>query len=449
MEIQHPIYKELENIQSFFDKNEIKYLDKNAQKNGYTIDFTLNLKSYISETEIAEVFQFVLFLKKQKNDLLEFEIYIKQSNNIPFHPNFKLLNYGLPILFFDKKAIWVGSLEKHYNVVEYVKEMILSLQYHKKYININEVGNEKAKDWYLKKLHLENTGFPTDTKFDKFISTKKTFNPIAKKFTIDSDKKSIVNLEPTKNKKFTIVDKTDYTLKEKTVPKNYFEADEALNSTCENLKSNALLYISKKAKNQIWEHISWGDLNTSANKNEQGGILLGQVYIDKERENQVGIVEEVVFGKSAKGNPTYLEMNHSTWSEMLEAADSIIDAQPEADIQIIGWYHTHPNGLDVFMSGTDLNTQSRFFNKDWHYAIVLNPHREIWKAFVGKNADECKGFFIQNEKTANNLNINSANTENLKKKDKLIWVLIVLIVILITIILFDIYRKMSKPFFWY
>jgi hypothetical protein len=53
------------------------------------------------------------------------------------------------------------------------------------------------------------------------------------------------------------------------------------------------------------------------------------------------------------------------------------------DLKIIGWYHTHPNDLGVFMSATDRRTQELYFNKPGDFAIVLNPQRCHSQAFLG------------------------------------------------------------------
>jgi len=89
-------------------------------------------------------------------------------------------------------------------------------------------------------------------------------------------------------------------------------------------------------------------------------------------------------------------MTHETWKEMLDKADKLLEQSGSA-LQIIGWYHTHPNTLDVFMSGTDQNTQSRLFGNDWQFAIVLNPQKRIWCAFYGSHSTECQGYIIDNE----------------------------------------------------
>jgi proteasome lid subunit RPN8/RPN11 len=127
---------------------------------------------------------------------------------------------------------------------------------------------------------------------------------------------------------------------------------------------------------------------------EQGGLLLGNVFYDHDLNNYHGIVQKAIPGDSAKGSAVYLQMGHDTWSEMMHKIDKIQEEEKELNLRVIGWYHTHPNELNVFMSGTDMNTQQKFFNEDWHFAIVLNPHRQIWKVFSGKDASVCRGYFL-------------------------------------------------------
>jgi len=79
---------------------------------------------------------------------------------------------------------------------------------------------------------------------------------------------------------------------------------------------------------------------------------------------------------------------------MIDMVDVYLEENPDKSVQIIGWYHTHPRNLGVFMSHTDINTQKLHFNKNWHYAIVLNPQKKIWKAFYGEQAHECLGYFM-------------------------------------------------------
>jgi hypothetical protein len=34
------------------------------------------------------------------------------------------------------------------------------------------------------------------------------------------------------------------------------------------------------------------------------------------------------------------------------------------------------------------------FGNDWHFAVVLNPQRRVWRVFHGKAAIECPGHVL-------------------------------------------------------
>ncbi|MFH1113028.1 MAG: hypothetical protein V1792_03825 [Pseudomonadota bacterium] len=158
--------------------------------------------------------------------------------------------------------------------------------------------------------------------------------------------------------------------------------------------SSHRLYILQTAKNEIFRHITWGR-QIPDNSVEQGGLLLGRAFRDEEVGIMFGVVERAVAGSSARGTSAYLEMDHETWKAMIDKVDSVLEITPGSGLQIIGWYHTHPNTLDVFMSGTDKGTQQRFFACEWQFGVVLNPQRTIWRVFYGKDAQECQGFIVE------------------------------------------------------
>lgn len=173
-----------------------------------------------------------------------------------------------------------------------------------------------------------------------------------------------------------------------------FLIEPSLNAKSKPDAKNTKLYIQPKAIKQIFEHISWGE-TTTENVVEQGGVLLGKVFFDEKKNLMYGVVEEALAGKQAKGSSAYLEMDHEVWKEMLDEFDALLEKEGNKEWQIIGWFHTHPNNLSVFMSGTDMGTQQRFFSNDWQFAIIFNPHKQIWKAFVGNEAVECAGMIVK------------------------------------------------------
>ena len=178
-------------------------------------------------------------------------------------------------------------------------------------------------------------------------------------------------------------------IKERALPSELFE------KYTKKLNTNYMVLIEDSAFKDLKSHIKWGDNHTPTNRNEQGGLLLGAIYHDSKRKLTYGIVTEILFSHETDSSSISLEMGHDTWKGMLNEYDSKYSKKD--DCYLIGWYHTHPNNLDVFMSGVDKNTQRRFFNQEWHCAIVLNPHKKIWKVFHSKEAVECQGINYQSE----------------------------------------------------
>ena len=79
-------------------------------------------------------------------------------------------------------------------------------------------------------------------------------------------------------------------------------------------------------------------------------------------------------------------MGTETWAKMLKVYD---ERYKNDGLYVIGWFHTHPNDLPVFMSPTDMRTQKHFFNEQWHFSLVLNPHRRLAACFHSAAAMKC------------------------------------------------------------
>ncbi|PTX61109.1 proteasome lid subunit RPN8/RPN11 [Kordia periserrulae] len=431
---------EILKIRAFFDAhNRIKYFEEVKVGEKYIIEFELNLETYISQNETTDIFRFELEISSNKHNNV-FEIFVKDKTNVPFHPHFK--NFKIINKWFVKRSQWIDYVKNKHDIVTFVKRMIRSLQYQKEYIKPKFSVNKKARDWYLMCIHEGSEDFPTDS----FFSNQKERLEIPKgqvKKKFDVQKKQTHQIVK-KIKKFDIVANESYNPTEKILENNRFEIDHNLKTQNENIKSDALLYISNNAKKEIWKHIQWGNQETQSNKKEQGGILLGNVFYDTEKKVQFGVVEEVVAGTNARGSSVYLEMSHEIWAQMLSDADKILGEREDDPLQIIGWYHTHPNGLDVFMSGTDMNTQRKYFNQDWHYAIIFNPHKQIWKSFVGENALECKGFFLEDDDSNSPITEKPTVHKISKKKVLPFSILITLVLVITSAGIFQIFKKTTK-----
>ena len=152
------------------------------------------------------------------------------------------------------------------------------------------------------------------------------------------------------------------------------------------------LFLSRQAVKELHQHICWGESNR-LNLNEQQGILVGRIVCETNSGNYIGVVEHVILSK-AQGSAAYVESSHSEWNDMVKELDRLNVGKSEGEKFIkVGWWHTHPN-MGIFMSGTDQDTQRKYYNKDWQFAIVLNPQAKRWGVFIGANATPCEGFFL-------------------------------------------------------
>jgi len=301
-------------------------------------------------------------------------LFYKQSTCKLFHPY-------LTSKIFSNALTWQNPF---YNpadgLAQYVLNLIKSLQYNPDFIDIQfKDGNKAAMDWYIQKSKQDPSFFPTD---------KSLLSPSPKTFRMKEQTKSI------NQKKFIIKEVTPPYQPEERIMSSFSESAK-FHRPIEQTGNHNVLFITEDAMQQIVNFIDYGQ-TTRLNCVEQGGILIGKVYKDPQKNCIYGIVNEIVPASTAKGTAAYLEIDHSTWAEMFNKVDSLLSSGNEKDTHIIGWFHTHPNELGIFMSGTDRETQARVFNQNWHFAVVLNPQKQIYGVFNGPNAEPCKGYIIKN-----------------------------------------------------
>jgi proteasome lid subunit RPN8/RPN11 len=101
---------------------------------------------------------------------------------------------------------------------------------------------------------------------------------------------------------------------------------------------------------------------------ELGGVLLGGRHIDSEGRPFVVITEclRAAHYESTKGS---FKFTHQTWSAITRQRQGL---SPE--LQMVGWYHTHPD-WGVFLSGMDLFICDHFFRDKLDVAYVIDPCR--------------------------------------------------------------------------
>lgn len=314
----------------------------------------------------------------------------------PFHPNFRI---EIPLLGWGGYyGTWIDPKNRDEKLGSFILRILQNIRYNPIYIDTEteNIGNDDALSWYMcwhEFFSKATTFFPTDTVKLPSDTTRKRFDIQRKSLDVGD----MVNSEDSQmaqnrgRKTFQITNTTlSYVPELISIPDFSTIETSDFRGSCDTHR----MYIKKKALDKIFHHITWGK-RTSANQVEQGGILLGRAFKDDRQSLIYGIIEDAIDGESAVGTSAYLEMRHDTWEEMLNRADMLLDLDRSSKLQIIGWYHTHPNNLDVFMSGTDTNTQRLLFAEEWQFAIVLNPHKRIWRVFHGRDSEECQGFVVK------------------------------------------------------
>ena len=125
---------------------------------------------------------------------------------------------------------------------------------------------------------------------------------------------------------------------------------------------------------------------------ELGGVLLGGQYTDEQGKPFVVITDSLraEHYEATKGS---FKFTHDTWEAITRQRDDFPD-----DLQMVGWYHTHPD-WGVFLSGMDMFICDNFFNRVLDVALVVDPCRDDrgWFQWTGDSQQRVKrtgGFYL-------------------------------------------------------
>lgn len=158
------------------------------------------------------------------------------------------------------------------------------------------------------------------------------------------------------------------------------------------------LYILPSAFTELDMHIKWNK-KSRENSNEQGGILVGSIYRDKNSQIVCGVVRHVI-PSTRVGNAAYIQFSHEDWILMYREFEEkyLFSGENDSSLRVVGWYHTHPN-MPVNMSDIDRQTHRSFFPEVYQFSVIFNPQQGIWAAFNGSECKNCNGilFSKQNE----------------------------------------------------
>ncbi len=107
---------------------------------------------------------------------------------------------------------------------------------------------------------------------------------------------------------------------------------------------------------------------------ELGGALLGHAY--RYKNSVIVEVKAALPATSADHGPVHFTFSADSWSKLHHDR-----AAHYSNLDIIGWFHTHPD-LGVFYSSDDVVVHSAAFTLPWHVGLVVDPIRDE-AAFFG------------------------------------------------------------------
>ncbi len=123
------------------------------------------------------------------------------------------------------------------------------------------------------------------------------------------------------------------------------------------------IFVDLDAMREMEEHA------LSDTRVELGGVMLGGQHEDEQGRPFVFVTDclRAQHYQSTKGS---FKFTHDTWQEITRQRDEF----PE-NLQMVGWYHTHPS-WGVFLSSLDMFICQNFFNRPLDLALVIDPCRQ-------------------------------------------------------------------------
>ncbi len=111
------------------------------------------------------------------------------------------------------------------------------------------------------------------------------------------------------------------------------------------------------------------EMHAASNTNvELGGVLLGGQFVD-EQANPFVVISDSLRAEHYEATRGSFKFTHDTWSQITRQREQFPD-----DLQMVGWYHTHPS-WGVFLSGMDTFICENFFRQPLDLALVIDPCR--------------------------------------------------------------------------
>ncbi|RUL89042.1 Mov34/MPN/PAD-1 family protein [Tautonia sociabilis] len=123
---------------------------------------------------------------------------------------------------------------------------------------------------------------------------------------------------------------------------------------------------------------------------ELGGILLGRECVDEETGKPFVWVSQALEAKHYENTQASFTYTHDSWQEITRERDRRFP-----DLDIVGWYHTHPD-FGIFLSGHDVFIQQHFFGQPLQVAYVVDPIRQTRGFFQwrGDALRQVEGYYL-------------------------------------------------------
>ncbi len=139
-------------------------------------------------------------------------------------------------------------------------------------------------------------------------------------------------------------------------------------------RGDVAVYVARGAYEAVLRH-------GRSSRLEQGGILLGRAHgiAGEPGRYAVEVLRAIPAGGAASTSISF-RFGRETWTGLRAGWRS-----EAPDLQLVGWYHTHPD-LGAFFSGTDRATQRDFFTRPWHVGLVVDPVRDEQAWFAGPHS---------------------------------------------------------------
>lgn len=148
------------------------------------------------------------------------------------------------------------------------------------------------------------------------------------------------------------------------------------------------IFLDRAAADQIERHA------LSDTSVELGGILLGHECVDDETGAPFVRIVRALEAKHFENTQASFTYTHDSWEEITRERDRLFP-----DLDIVGWYHTHPN-FGIFLSGHDLFIHRNYFARPLLVAYVVDPINQTRGFFRWRDdaLEQVRGYFLTAER---------------------------------------------------